>query len=54
MKTLQNNLNNLRQIAENCIKTESRQLVTLNKLRRRNGKQAVSSFAEHKSLKKSE
>jgi len=52
MKTFQKNVNRLNQIAENCIRTESRQLTTLNKLRKMNGKQTVSSISEHRLLKK--
>jgi hypothetical protein len=48
---LDNNINTLNQIADNCVKMESRQLVTLNKIRKMNGKQTVNSFEELRILK---
>ena len=51
MRTLENNINTLNQIVNNCAKLESRQLQTINKLRVMNGKQIVSSFEEHRILK---
>ena len=43
--------NTFSKIAENLTKLEVKQLETLNKLRKMNGKQTVSSFGEHKYLK---
>lgn len=51
MKNLSQNIDRLSVICENMKNMEVRQLATINKLRRMNGKQYVSSFEEHRLLK---
>jgi len=45
-------INSLNAITTRCEEKEVKQLAILNKLRKMNGKQQVSSFTEHRELKK--